>query len=82
MIKPALVAAAVLGTLIGFQYVLLAHPGGDQPQDVLKASLALNLSSTAGLSDSPSRLVFHAISDADVEILPAIGSFSTIQKST
>lgn len=85
MKKPAPVAAAVLGTIVGLQYVLSpysAHASGDQPQDLPKASLALTFSSTAGLSDSPSRLVFHAISDADVVILPAIGSFSITQRST
>jgi len=78
-------AAVVLGAIVAVQYVFspyAAHLGGDAPQDLPKASLSLNLSSTSGLSGSPSPLVFDAISDADVVILPAIGSFSITQRST
>jgi hypothetical protein len=85
MKKPTQVTAALLGAAVAVQYVVspyAAYAGGEQPQDLPKASLALTLSSTAGFSGSPSRLVFDAISDADVVILPAIGSLSITERST
>jgi hypothetical protein len=84
MKKPAQVTAAALGALVAVQYVASPYTtyASDQPQDLPKASLALTMSSTAGQSGSPTQLVFHAISDTEVVILPAIGSFSITERST
>jgi len=79
------VAAAAIGFVVAGQYVVspyAAYPVGDQPQDLPKAALSLSLSSTSGPSGPPSRLVFDAISDADMVIPPAIGSFSITERST
>ena len=85
MKKPMQVTAAAIGFVVAGQYVFspyAVYPGGDQPQDLPKASFSLTMSSTSGSSAAPNRLVFDAISDADVVILPASARSRFTERST